>query len=53
MVVEGNTGLCVEDGRVVVSEQIGGDEVVLGVCENACGGQLLETSLRDRWLAYP
>lgn len=38
MVVEGDTGLSVEDGGVVVAVQIAGDEVVLGVGENALEG---------------
>lgn len=36
MVVEGNAGLDVEDGGVRVALQISGDEVVLGIGENAC-----------------
>lgn len=34
MVIEGDTGLDIEDGRVIVTVQVGGDQVVLGVCEN-------------------
>jgi hypothetical protein len=36
VIVEGNTGLDVEDGRVSVTVQISGDELILGVGENAC-----------------
>jgi len=34
--VQGDTGLGIEDGRVVVADQIGGDELILGVCQYAC-----------------
>jgi hypothetical protein len=36
VIVKGNTGLDVEDGRVSVTVQISGDELILGVGENAC-----------------
>ena len=35
VVVEGDTGLGVEDGRGLVAVEVGGDDVVLGVSENA------------------
>lgn len=34
VVVEGDTGLGIEDGRVVVSVQISGDEIILRVCKD-------------------
>ena len=36
VVVEGDTGLGVEDGRVGVAVEVGRDNLVLGVGENAC-----------------
>jgi hypothetical protein len=36
VIVKGNTCLDVEDGRVSVTVQISGDELILGVGENAC-----------------
>ena len=35
VVVEGDTGLGVEDGGGLVAVEVGGDDVVLGVSENA------------------
>jgi len=35
VVVESDTSLAIDDGRVRVSIQVTGDEIVLGVCENA------------------
>jgi hypothetical protein len=38
VVVERDTGLGIEDGRVVVAVEIARDNLVLGVAENAWGG---------------
>jgi len=34
--VQGDTGLGIEDGRVGVTDHIGGDDLILGVCQYAC-----------------
>lgn len=39
--VEGDTGLGVEDGRGVVAVEVGGDDLVLGVGEDAWDGKLV------------
>ena len=36
VVVEGDTGLDVDDGAVGIAVQVAGDDVVLGVGEDAC-----------------
>lgn len=36
VVVEGDTGLGVENGRVGVAHHVGGDDVILGVGKDAC-----------------
>jgi hypothetical protein len=36
VVVESNAGLSVEDGRVVVAVQVGGDKVIFGVRKDTC-----------------
>jgi hypothetical protein len=36
MVVQGDTSLSVEDGGVSVAVEIGGDDFILGVSEDAC-----------------
>lgn len=35
VLVQGDTGLGIEDGGVVIAVEIGGDDVVLGVAEDA------------------
>jgi hypothetical protein len=48
LVVQGDTGLSIEDGGVVVSVQVGRDNLVLGVAENALEltvGSLLDGGL--------
>ena len=40
VLVEGDTGLGVENGGVRVAHHIGGHNLVLGVSENACPSQL-------------
>ena len=34
VVVESNAGLDIEDGGMLIADQIGRDDLVLGVCEN-------------------
>lgn len=36
VVVEGDTGLDIEDGGVGVAEHVAGDDIVVGVGQNAC-----------------
>ena len=36
VLVQADTGLGVEDGAVLVAVEVGGDDVVLGVSEDAC-----------------
>lgn len=38
--VQRDTGLGVEDGRVVVAVHVRGDDIVLGVAQNACKHKL-------------
>jgi hypothetical protein len=39
VLVEGDTGLGIEDGGVGVAVQVGGDDLILGVGKDACYDQ--------------
>lgn len=45
--VEGDTSLCVEDGGVDVTIEVSGDNVVLGVAENACNVSIVICQLQS------
>src|ERR1700744_3449054 len=47
MVVQSNAGLGIEDGGVGVAIQVCGDEVILGVCHDACSALV---SYGQKWL---
>lgn len=52
VLVEGDTGLGVEDGGGVVAVQVGGDDLVLGVSENTWG-VLLVWYVMGVWVTDP
>ena len=46
MIVEGDTGLCVKDGGVQIGAEVGGDDLIINILQNALHGRL---PLQRRW----